>query len=130
MAYSSVGERTAAFVHRHGAEVETFRGLREVGERIDVLARRADPVPHVLVERVNVAIDLVGKLDHRRLDDALGQLADVEGELLRRELEIHALSLVHSKENLPSCTSCATATAPSRTVKSVGRRIEIVSPFS
>ena len=39
-------------------------------------------------EKIQIGVDLVGKLDHRRLDDALGKLADLQGQVLRRELEV------------------------------------------
>jgi hypothetical protein len=79
---------------------------------------------------VNVAIDLVGELDHRRLDHPLGNLADIEGEFLRGELKVHALELVHGEGELAFLHVLCGGNAPSRTVKSVGRLIEIVSPFS
>ena len=84
----------AALVLRDRQFVHSFRPLGEVGEGVDDVAGRSDPVRHILVQGMQVNIDLVGKLHHRRLDHAFGQIADFQGQVLRRELEIDALALV------------------------------------
>jgi hypothetical protein len=94
------GQNRIAVVLRHSAEVETFRRLREVSEGIDGVARRTDPVPNVLVERGELAVDGVGKLHHRRLDDALGQLTDFQGQVRGRELEIDAFLRIDGEGEL------------------------------
>ena len=62
----------------------------------------------------------------KRSDSSL----DPEREIARGELKSTPFCLSTLSVTLPSFTSWVCIVAPSRTVKSVGRRIEMLSPFS
>jgi hypothetical protein len=122
-------ENRYAVVLRVGILVHALRPEGEVGERVDGLAGVPTHDGNAGVERHQIGVDLVGELHHCRLDHAVRQFLDVQGELLAGELEVDALELVDDWIVVDaSVTSCTAMTAPSRTVKSVGLRMVSVSP--
>ena len=69
-------------VLRDGQFIKTLRSLGEVGIRADFLRRGANPVRNAGIHSRKERIDRVSKLDHRRLDDALAEFADLQGQVL------------------------------------------------
>ena len=93
-------ENRTPHVLRHRTLVKTLRAFGEVRERVDHLTRRTNPIRNVLVKPVKLHVDFVRKPHHRRLDDSLGQVLDIEGQFLRGELEVDAAPLVHRDRGL------------------------------
>jgi hypothetical protein len=90
----------------NGAEVKARRRLREVGEVVHGLAWRADPVPDVLVERGEIAVDLVGELHHAAYDKQFltvrpDYVIEVRRSILEEEdgpMLLHGLKGMHDKQ--------------------------------
>ena len=100
----------------------------KAGEGVDGLAGEFQPSSECPIERHQVNVDLVGELHHCRANDALGQFTDLavrSRDVNTKSTPLRLLSVMVS--NLQSL-SRAVAIAPSRTVKSVGLRMVIVSP--
>ncbi|MNE88604.1 hypothetical protein D3C80_1859280 [compost metagenome] len=60
-----------ALIHRYGVFIEAFGSLGEVGIGVDDVAGSADPRRDTLVKAHQIAVDLVRKLHHGGLDNAL-----------------------------------------------------------
>ena len=93
-------EHRRAHIGRHRKLIEPLRTLGEVGEAVDHLAGRAHPARHILVECHEILIDLVGKPHQGGLHHALAEVADLQRQIGRRELEVDALLRVDGERGL------------------------------